>query len=282
MLTSAGLPGPVHAARSPRGVSTGRNAGTQVVTAPVVAYPDDNCWYKPDTLEAVARILDEQPELAGVSGMQVTEDGQPSMQRWLRRPTTVTRLNFPRTSISSTLFSARRRCRHALPSMRASASVHPVSAAQVKTQTSSFASSPPGTRSPMSRRYRSCRTMIVTRSPRHSSTRCSNTASATATSGVVIGCRLPSSDTTARAKWWAARFATFGVTESTREPISPISGANSSATSVGTGEFAEFAGSLVDIADSHRAGGWFAFTDTDRIHQRSGVSCPLAVCTDAR
>ncbi|WP_270484045.1 glycosyltransferase [Gordonia sp. w5E2] len=104
MLTSAGLPGPVHPARSPRGVSTGRNAGTQVVTAPVVAYPDDNCWYKPDTLEAVARILDEQPELAGVSGMQVTEDGQPSMQRWLRRPTTVTRLNFPRTSISSTLF----------------------------------------------------------------------------------------------------------------------------------------------------------------------------------
>ena len=104
LVTSAELPGPVKATRSGRGASTGRNAGTRLVTAPIVAYPDDNCWYRPDTLEAATRLLETDTELAGVSGMQVTADGRPSMQRWLRRPTTVSRLNFPRTSIASTIF----------------------------------------------------------------------------------------------------------------------------------------------------------------------------------
>lgn len=104
IVREAELPGPTLIATSGRGVSTGRNVGTQIATSPVVAYPDDNCWYAPDTLAAVIRLLDASPDTAGVSGMQVTDSGRPSMQRWLTKPTTVSRLNFPRTTISSTLF----------------------------------------------------------------------------------------------------------------------------------------------------------------------------------
>jgi glycosyltransferase involved in cell wall biosynthesis len=100
-------PGPVHALTSGRGLSVGRNKGMQFATAPIVAFPDDNCWYLPETAIAAIRILDERPELAGVSGMQITEDGEPSMLRWLKRPRRVSRTNFMRTTVSSTLFLRR-------------------------------------------------------------------------------------------------------------------------------------------------------------------------------
>lgn len=100
------------AATSGRGVSVGRNAGLALATAPVVAFPDDNCWYPPETFGLVLTLLDERPDLAGVSGMQVTADRNPSMLRWLPQSTLITRTNFMRTSIASTMFIRRR----ALPS----------------------------------------------------------------------------------------------------------------------------------------------------------------------
>jgi hypothetical protein len=95
-------------ATSGRGVSVGRNTGLEVATAPVVAFPNDNCWYPPETFGLVLTALDQRPELAGVSGMQVTSDGNPSMLRWLSHSTLITRTNFMRTAISSTMFLRRR------------------------------------------------------------------------------------------------------------------------------------------------------------------------------
>lgn len=90
----------------------GRNVGVGLAKAPVLAFPDDNCWYPPDTIGRVLALLDERRDLAGVSGQQVTADGRPSMLRWLDRPVPVSRLNFMRTSICSTMFLRR----SALPS----------------------------------------------------------------------------------------------------------------------------------------------------------------------
>ncbi|BBY17244.1 glycosyltransferase family 2 protein [Mycolicibacterium litorale] len=112
VLADFALPGPHRVTTSGLGVSTGRNAGTPLAQGRIVAYPDDNCWYPPEIFRAVIETLDRRTELSGVTGMQVTEAGAPSMLRWLPEPATVTRRNFLRTSVSSTIFLRR----DALPS----------------------------------------------------------------------------------------------------------------------------------------------------------------------
>ncbi|MGE2713324.1 glycosyltransferase family 2 protein [Mycolicibacterium litorale] len=107
LIAGFGLPGPYRVATSGLGVSTGRNAGTPLAAAPLVAYPDDNCWYPPDIFRSVIDLLERRPDLSGVTGMQVTEAGRPSMLRWLPETTPVTRRNFLRTSVSSTIFLRR-------------------------------------------------------------------------------------------------------------------------------------------------------------------------------
>lgn len=112
ILRNFPLPGPKQVTTSHRGASVGRNAGTALATADVIAFPDDNCWYPPSTIREVLAVLDDRPELCGISGKQVTADGSPSMLRWLDREVTVGRRNFMRTSICSTMFLRR----SALPS----------------------------------------------------------------------------------------------------------------------------------------------------------------------
>ena len=92
---------------SGRGASRGRNAGLALATAPVVGFPDDNCWFPPATPARVLAHFAAHPGVAGVSGRQLTVDGAPSMLRWRTRPGTVTRHNFLHTSIMSTMFFAR-------------------------------------------------------------------------------------------------------------------------------------------------------------------------------
>ena len=92
---------------SGRGASRGRNAGLALATAALVGFPDDNCWYPPRALEQVLDRFAADPGLAVLSGQQTTDDGRPSMLRWLQAPTPVTRRNFLRTTIMSTMFFQR-------------------------------------------------------------------------------------------------------------------------------------------------------------------------------
>ena len=94
---------------SGRGAARGRNAGLALGTAPLVGFPDDNCWFPPDALGRVLETFAAAPDLAVLSGRQVTEDGRPSMLRWLAAPTAITRRNFMRTTIMSTMFFRRTR-----------------------------------------------------------------------------------------------------------------------------------------------------------------------------
>lgn len=104
MLRSRTWPFTVTAARSDRGLSLGRNVGSRAASAPLISFPDDDCWYRPDTVERALGYLAEHTGIAGVSGIQLTESGAPSMVRWPTRPTKITRRNFYRTAISSTMF----------------------------------------------------------------------------------------------------------------------------------------------------------------------------------
>ncbi len=90
---------------SERGVSRGRNAGLAVARAPLVTFPDDDCWYPGGTLSAALGHLRARPELVAVTGMLVDGDGRPTMLRWLRRPVAVTKANYYRTSIGPTFIA---------------------------------------------------------------------------------------------------------------------------------------------------------------------------------
>lgn len=52
--------------RSAPGLSLARNLGLHQAQGEVIAFPDDDCWYEPDTLAQVAQALQAQPECDGV------------------------------------------------------------------------------------------------------------------------------------------------------------------------------------------------------------------------
>lgn len=49
-----------------KGVSAARNMGLDCATGDIIAFPDDDCWYLPDTLEKVCDIFNATPELDGL------------------------------------------------------------------------------------------------------------------------------------------------------------------------------------------------------------------------
>jgi len=49
------------------GLSRARNVGLEYITGDVVTFPDDDGWYPPDLFEKVANLLDERPELDGIT-----------------------------------------------------------------------------------------------------------------------------------------------------------------------------------------------------------------------
>lgn len=98
---------PWRAITSGRGASVGRNAGLALTQAPVVAFPDDDAWYPPETPARVVAALTAADAPAALCGRQVTADGRSSMLRWMQEPTEVSAWNFLRTSIMSTMFFRR-------------------------------------------------------------------------------------------------------------------------------------------------------------------------------
>jgi len=100
---SFGLPFPVLTTRSARGLSHGRNVGLSMVSGDVVTFPDDDCFYRPNTISRALALLSDGG-CAGVSGIQLTNDGRASLLRWPDSARDITRANFYRTAISITLF----------------------------------------------------------------------------------------------------------------------------------------------------------------------------------
>ncbi|MFN2119332.1 MAG: glycosyltransferase family 2 protein, partial [Anaerolineales bacterium] len=50
------------------GLSRARNMGLAVAKGDVVGFPDDDCWYPPDSLEKVVNCLAEEAAWLGLAG----------------------------------------------------------------------------------------------------------------------------------------------------------------------------------------------------------------------
>jgi GT2 family glycosyltransferase len=92
---------------SDRGLSRARNTGLRHVTADVISFPDDDCWYPPDLLQRVADCLERNPAWDGVAGRTVDESASGSVLRWQKRPGLITRDNVWRTAVTVTIFMRR-------------------------------------------------------------------------------------------------------------------------------------------------------------------------------
>src|SRR5258707_9390843 len=64
---------PLQHRRSGRGLSRARNAGLQDFSGDIVTFPDDDCWYLPDTLEQIAHVFDENSNYDGFTGRGVDD-----------------------------------------------------------------------------------------------------------------------------------------------------------------------------------------------------------------
>ncbi len=70
----------------------------------VVAFPDDDAWYSPDTLRKVSMLLEEHPAWGGVVGKLVTAEGTPTGNRYPCGPVALTPRNLWRVVSASALF----------------------------------------------------------------------------------------------------------------------------------------------------------------------------------
>lgn len=84
---------PVTYARSARGASRARNAGTALTQTPLIGFPDDDCWYAPDTVAEVVRRFELAPEMDVLTGRTVDADGRESVSVHLPESQPVTRAN---------------------------------------------------------------------------------------------------------------------------------------------------------------------------------------------
>lgn len=95
---------PLRHVRSEPGLSHARNTGIDHATGALVGFPDDDCWYAPDTVEAVLARFDAGGRLGVLNGRTVDGDGRDSINAYATRPARITKRNIWETHNSNALF----------------------------------------------------------------------------------------------------------------------------------------------------------------------------------
>ena len=95
-----------HLRVSRRCASLARNLGAAHAQGAWVGFPDDDCWYRPDTLPRVLeRILRKEADL--ISGVLLAPGGEPAILRWLSAECVITPGRVRRTTTECTVFLRR-------------------------------------------------------------------------------------------------------------------------------------------------------------------------------
>ncbi len=86
------------------GLSHARNVGLQHVKGKIISFPDDDCWYPQDLLFRVAIFFDKNPEIDGLTGRCVDQNGKPLGGRWPMKAGVVTKWNLWKRHREATVF----------------------------------------------------------------------------------------------------------------------------------------------------------------------------------
>jgi len=95
---------PILHLKSERGLSRARNVGLKHIRSEIVAFPDDDCWYPENLLDSVVRFFEQNPNVDGLTGRSVDEEGKPSGGRWDTVAGLVNPFNIWRREVSITIF----------------------------------------------------------------------------------------------------------------------------------------------------------------------------------
>lgn len=93
--------------RSSRGLSRARNVGLKHADGDIIGFPDDDCWYRSDTLQRVVEELERVRECDGVLGALVDDTGKRSMIKGANKPTWIDAKSALWTAVSCTIFVKR-------------------------------------------------------------------------------------------------------------------------------------------------------------------------------
>ncbi|NHO31226.1 glycosyltransferase family 2 protein [Acetobacter fallax] len=93
--------------RSPKGLSVGRNAGLKVATGDIIAFPDDDCWYGPETLAEVTELFRNYSGYDMLVGRTTDAEGRNSIVPSLPRDCDIDRINVIDAANSNTIFMRR-------------------------------------------------------------------------------------------------------------------------------------------------------------------------------
>jgi len=97
-----------HVKSGKRGISLNRNIGLHLAQGKIVAFPDDDCTYYPDTLETVLRCFQGNENISLFIGAIYDRSTDTCViRRWPRTPRFVTRWNFFLLTSSISIFSKR-------------------------------------------------------------------------------------------------------------------------------------------------------------------------------
>lgn len=92
---------------SPKGLSRGRNAALPQVSGDIIAFPDDDCWYRPETLSEIAALMAQHPDHGMLLGRTTDENGRNSIVPSLAASCDIDRLNVIDAANSNSIFVRR-------------------------------------------------------------------------------------------------------------------------------------------------------------------------------
>lgn len=98
---------PINHLRSPKGLSLARNRGLAVSGGAYVGFPDDDCWYRPETLADVASKFRRHGKLCVVTGRTVDASDKPSLSPSGNLEVDVDRKNYLSCGNSNSIFVTR-------------------------------------------------------------------------------------------------------------------------------------------------------------------------------
>lgn len=98
-----------HIKSKQRGLALNRNIGISYANGEILAFPDDDCEYLPNTLNEVSNVF-STTKCDLVLGRIIERNGNDSLRRWDKKESRVNERNFYKKCSSITMFLNREKC----------------------------------------------------------------------------------------------------------------------------------------------------------------------------